>query len=135
MGAVIHSVMVLLSCRLVCYTSSFLPVFSVSPTSPTQHSHLIFFLAVSFFGVGLLVIVFTALQILSLLVLDVEFSEFLLWNGYTLVFFCGLFLVLHTELVLGSILFDLGVPVGLLIRVPLRRTTLIPASSSKREVG
>ena len=30
--------------------------------------------------------------------------------------------------------FDLGVPVGLLIRVHLRRSTLIPASSSKREV-
>ena len=96
MGAVIHNVMVLLSCGLVCYASSFLPVFSVSPTFPTQHSHLIFFLAFPFFGVGLLVIVFTALQILSLLVLDVEFSECLLWNGYTLVFFCGLFLVEHT---------------------------------------
>ena len=57
---------------------------------------LSFLLAVSFFGVGLLVIVFTALQILSLLVLDVEFSECLFWNGYTLVFFCGLFLVEHT---------------------------------------
>ena len=57
MGAVIHNVMVLLSCGLVCYTSSFLPVFSVSPTFPTQHSHLIFFLAASFFGVEQLVIV------------------------------------------------------------------------------
>ena len=30
--------------------------------------------------------------------------------------------------------FDLGVPVGLPIRVDLRRSTLIPASSSKREM-
>ena len=40
--------------------------------------------------------------------------------------------VKHTSL---SFTFDLGVTVGLLIRVHLRRSTLIPASSSKREVG
>ena len=39
---------------------------------------------------------FHGLQILSLLVLDVGFSEFLLWDGYTMVFFCGLFLVEYT---------------------------------------
>ena len=173
MGAVIHNVMVLLSCGLVCYSSSFLPVLSVSRfflhntfslsllTTSLSLSWLLqssawsslvsdcglhrlhdwvvlvrwngffelralldryvgFFRvptlggirycissvvlagscfrqpftfelgvrAVSFFFVGLLVIIFTALQLLSLLVLDVEFSEFLLWNGYTLVFFC-----------------------------------------------
>ena len=42
-------------------------------------------------------------------------------------------LFFYAELVLGSIPFDLGVSVGLLIHVPLRRTTFIPASSSKRE--
>ena len=62
-GAVIHSAMVLLSCGLVRHTSSFLPVFSVSPTFPTQHSlppcipFPYFFLAASFFGVEQLVIV------------------------------------------------------------------------------
>ena len=49
MGAVIHSVMVLLSCGLVRYTSSFLPVFSVSSTFPLSLA--------SCFGVEQLVIV------------------------------------------------------------------------------
>ena len=124
---------------------------------------LSFFLAVSFFGVGLLVIVFTALQILSLLVLDVEFSEFLLWNGYTLVFFCGLFLVEHTarscsftqswfwEVYLsisefrwgclfvfhfvGQRLFQLRVrSVKNGLTVHFHRTTVFPASSSKNSM-
>ena len=58
MGAVIHNVMVLLSCGLVCYSSSFLPVLSVSPTIPTQHllslldyHFLIIILAVAVIGV------------------------------------------------------------------------------------
>ena len=152
MGAVIHNVMVLLSCGLVRYTSSFLPVFSVSSTFPNQHSlpvyhFLIFFLAASFFGVEQMVIVlefaaFSRLADSTNWFLTSDSQSFYsgmdtLWYSSVDYFLSStqLGVVLLRRAGSGEYSFRYRSSMGLLIRLPFRRTTLIPASSSKRENG
>ena len=74
--------------------SSFLPVFSVSPglSYPTLSLHCLGCCSLRCGAVWYHIVagtVFTTWQLRAPLDHDVGFSEFLLWEGYAIVFFCG----------------------------------------------